>query len=79
MADSPVLVRVTTLVSPILTDLGLDLYDVDFGAGLLKITVDKPGAYVYKCTPHMTTGMVGTIVVGDDVEKCADMVRNAAR
>ena len=29
------------------------------------ITVDKPGAYIYKCTPHMTTGMVGAIVVGD--------------
>ena len=29
------------------------------------ITVDKPGAYIYKCTPHVTTGMVGAIVVGD--------------
>ena len=43
MADSPVIARVTTLVTPILADLGLDLYDLDFGAGLLKITVDKPG------------------------------------
>jgi len=29
------------------------------------ITVDKEGAYIYKCTPHMTTGMIGAIVVGD--------------
>jgi ribosome maturation factor RimP len=43
MADSPAIARVTALVSPILSDLGLDLYDVDFGAGLLKVTVDKPG------------------------------------
>ncbi|MEY4371309.1 MAG: ribosome maturation factor RimP [Actinomycetota bacterium] len=43
MADSPTIERVTALVSPILADLGLDLYDIDFGAGLLKITVDKPG------------------------------------
>lgn len=43
MADSPVIARVTALVAPILADLGLDLYDLDFGAGLLKITVDKPG------------------------------------
>ena len=30
-----------------------------------SITVDKEGAYIYKCNPHMTTGMVGAIVVGD--------------
>ncbi len=29
------------------------------------ITVDKEGGYVYKCTPHITTGMVGIIIVGD--------------
>jgi len=28
-------------------------------------TVDKEGAWIYKCNPHMTTGMVGAIVVGD--------------
>ena len=28
-------------------------------------TVDKEGAYVYKCNPHISTGMVGVIVVGD--------------
>lgn len=30
-----------------------------------SITVDKEGAYIFKCNPHMTTGMVGAIVVGD--------------
>ncbi len=43
MSENPVIARVTALVMPILGDLGLDLYDMDFGAGLLKITVDKPG------------------------------------
>ena len=28
------------------------------------ITVEKEGAYIYKCTPHMSTGMVGAIIVG---------------
>ena len=28
-------------------------------------TVDKEGAYVYKCNPHISTGMTGVIVVGD--------------
>ncbi|MFM9083274.1 MAG: ribosome maturation factor RimP, partial [Actinomycetota bacterium] len=43
MADNAVILRVETLITPILLDLGLDLYDIDFGAGLLKITLDKPG------------------------------------
>jgi pseudoazurin len=29
------------------------------------LKVEKEGAYIYKCTPHMTTGMVAAIVVGD--------------
>jgi len=30
----------------------------------ITITLDKEGAYVYKCTPHVGNGMVGAIVVG---------------
>lgn len=29
------------------------------------VTLDKEGAWVYKCTPHISTGMVGVVVVGD--------------
>ena len=43
MSESPVIEGVRTLVTPILADLGLDLYDLEFGAGVLKITVDKQG------------------------------------
>jgi ribosome maturation factor RimP len=35
--------RVSDLIVPILADLGLSLYDLDFGAGLLKVTVDRAG------------------------------------
>jgi pseudoazurin len=28
-------------------------------------TLDKEGAWIFKCNPHMTTGMVGVVVVGD--------------
>lgn len=28
-------------------------------------TVDKEGVWIFKCNPHMTTGMVGVVVVGD--------------
>lgn len=30
-----------------------------------SVKLDKEGAYIYKCNPHMTTGMVGAVVVGD--------------
>jgi ribosome maturation factor RimP len=46
MSSSPTIDRVTALVTPILDDLGLDLYDVEFGGGQLTITIDtrSPGA-----------------------------------
>ncbi len=31
----------------------------------LKVTVEKEGAYVFKCTPHFGMGMVALVVVGD--------------
>ena len=34
--------RVTAMVLPILADLGLELYDLDFAGGVLKVTIDTP-------------------------------------
>ncbi len=31
-----------------------------------ELKLDKPGVYGIKCTPHMTMGMIGLIVVGGD-------------
>ena len=31
----------------------------------ITVTLDAPGLYAYKCTPHFGLGMVGLIVVGD--------------
>ena len=31
----------------------------------ITVTLDVPGLYAYKCTPHFGLGMVGLIVVGD--------------
>jgi pseudoazurin len=31
----------------------------------ISITLDAPGLYSYKCTPHFGLGMVGLIVIGD--------------
>ncbi len=41
------------------------------------ITLDVPGAYVYKCHVHMTAGMVGAIVVGDGAPQNLAAIRAA--
>lgn len=33
----------------------------------ISVTLDKPGVYIYKCTPHVMLGMIGVIQVGDAV------------
>lgn len=34
--------RVTAMVTPILADLSLELYDIDFSGGVLRVTIDTP-------------------------------------
>lgn len=29
------------------------------------VKLEKEGAYIYKCTPHASLGMIGAIIVGD--------------
>lgn len=31
------------------------------------MTFDTPGIYFYQCTPHKAMGMIGLVIVGDDV------------
>jgi pseudoazurin len=38
-----------------------------------KITFDTPGIYYYWCTPHKGTGMIGLVVVGDDLSNIDDI------
>ena len=44
---------------------GANPWQSKLGEEAFTVKVDKEGAYVYKCNPHITTGMVGVIVVGD--------------
>ncbi len=32
---------------------------------VFSVTFEQEGAYVYKCTPHVSLGMLGAIIVGD--------------
>ena len=38
-----------------------------------KITFDTPGIYYYWCTPHEGMGMIGLVVVGDDLSNIDDI------
>lgn len=41
-----------------------------------EVTLDKPGVYGITCTPHMTMGMVGLIVVGTPTNVAAVKAAN---
>lgn len=42
MGDNATIARVTAMVAPLVADLKLDLYDVEFRGGTLRITIDTP-------------------------------------
>ena len=42
----------------------------------VKVTVEKEGAYVIKCTPHLGMGMVALVVVGDAAPANLDALKN---
>lgn len=44
---------------------GAQKWKAKMGEEGFSVKLDKEGAYIYKCNPHMTTGMVGAVVVGD--------------
>jgi ribosome maturation factor RimP len=42
MSDSSTLKKVERLITPIVSDLQLDLYDLEFRGGTLRVTIDRP-------------------------------------
>ena len=43
-----------------------------------KITFDTPGIYYYWCTPHKGMGMIGLVVVGNDISNINDVKKAKA-
>ena len=43
-----------------------------------KITFDTPGIYYYLCTPHKGMGMIGLVVVGNDLSNINDVKKAKA-
>ena len=41
------------------------------------VTLDKEGAYVYACSPHLGLGMVGAIVVGDKMPTNMEQIQKS--
>jgi pseudoazurin len=54
----------TETIAGMLPD-GATPWKSDLGEEGFSATLDKDGVYIFKCNPHMTTGMVGVVVVGD--------------
>ena len=44
-----------------------------------KITFDTPGIYYYWCTPHKGMGMIGLVVVGNDLSNMDEVASAKAR
>jgi ribosome maturation factor RimP len=42
MSDSALVDKITRMVAPLVRDLGLDLYDLEYRGGILRIVVDTP-------------------------------------
>lgn len=42
MSDTNTLKKVERLIAPIVSDLQLDLYDIEFRGGTLRVTIDRP-------------------------------------
>ena len=41
----------------------------------VSITFDKPGVYLYVCTPHKVMGMIALVIVGDDMSNKDDIAK----
>ena len=57
---------------------GAEPWRSSLGAEGFTVTLPVAGAYVYKCNPHITTGMVGVFIVGDPAEVDLDQLLEAA-
>jgi ribosome maturation factor RimP len=42
MSDTGTLTKIERLITPIVSDLHLDLYDLEFRGGTLRVTIDRP-------------------------------------
>lgn len=50
---------------------GAEGFSSKLGEEGYTVTFDVEGAYVYKCLPHVSTGMVGAVIVGDNPSNLA--------
>lgn len=70
MADEdrsgPVVDRTAAIASPILADLGLELYDCEFGGGTLRVTVDRSSGPVDLDEIALVTRLISRDLDHDD-------------
>lgn len=51
---STVIERITDLVAPILSDLGVELYDLEHTGGIVRVVVDRPGGIDLEAIAEIT-------------------------
>ncbi|MDB4169643.1 plastocyanin/azurin family copper-binding protein [Planktomarina sp.] len=56
---------------------GVDLAKKSKVSNDVTITLNEPGVYVYVCTPHASTGMLGIVVVGAATAEAVEQASNA--
>ena len=56
---------------------GVDLAKKSKVSNDVTITLNEPGVYVYVCTPHASTGMLGIVVVGAATDEAIEQASNA--
>lgn len=44
---------------------GAEGWKSQMGAEGFSVPLEQEGIYIFKCNPHITTGMVGVVIVGD--------------
>ena len=42
MSNDTTIAKITAMVTPLLADLKLELYDIEFRGGTLRVTIDTP-------------------------------------
>ncbi|MBK9178897.1 MAG: ribosome maturation factor RimP [Acidimicrobiales bacterium] len=59
--------RLTEIIEPVIAGLGLDLYDLESGGGLVRVLVDRPGGVDLDALSAATRAVSGALDAADPI------------
>jgi ribosome maturation factor RimP len=71
--------RVRTLVEPVVTGLGLEVFDVELTGGILRVTVDRPASEDQPSADQPSAGQPSADRQGLDLDAISDASRAISR